>query len=151
MTAGTTSSLGATRRHPTALLFVFVLAGALGACTRSEWRELPVNDGGFGVLMRGEPHYPRQQLDTPAGKLFAHLYSSDRPDSYFMVGYTDYPLALVVGTAPEQLFSGVRETWVQRIDGKLTANDSSIKLAGKYPDTEFQAADKINGLDIWRL
>jgi hypothetical protein len=45
--------------------------------------------------------------------------------------YSFYPLALVVGTAPEQLFSGVRETWVQRIDGKPTANDSSIKLAGK--------------------
>jgi hypothetical protein len=57
MTAGTTLSLGATHRHPTALLFVFVLAGVLGACTRSEWRELPVSDGGFSFLMRGEPHY----------------------------------------------------------------------------------------------
>jgi hypothetical protein len=57
MTAGTTLSLGATRRHPTALLFVFVLAGVLGACTRSEWRELPVSDGGSSFLMRGEPHY----------------------------------------------------------------------------------------------
>jgi hypothetical protein len=57
MIAGTTSSLGATRRHPTALLFVFVLSGVLGACMRSEWRKLPVSDGGFSVLMRGEPHY----------------------------------------------------------------------------------------------
>ena len=57
MIAGITSSLGATRRHPTALLFVFVLAGVLDACTRSEWRELPVSDGGFSILMRGEPHY----------------------------------------------------------------------------------------------
>jgi hypothetical protein len=56
MTAGTAPSLGATRRHLTALLFVFVLAGVLGAYTRSEWRELPVSDGGFSVLMRGEPH-----------------------------------------------------------------------------------------------
>ncbi len=61
MTAGTTSSLGATRRHPTALLFVFVLAGVLGACTRSEWRELPVSDGGFSVLRRGEPHSLHQR------------------------------------------------------------------------------------------
>jgi hypothetical protein len=35
--------------------------------------------------------------------MFAHLYSSDRPDSYFAVGYANYPLALVVGIAPEQL------------------------------------------------
>ena len=56
MTAGTAPSLGATRRHLTALLFVFVLAGVLGAYTRSEWHELPVSDGGFSVLMRGELH-----------------------------------------------------------------------------------------------
>jgi hypothetical protein len=81
--------------------------------------------------------------------MVAHLYSSDRPDSYFAVGYADYPLALVVGTAPEQLFSGVRQTWVQRIDGKLTASDGTLKLAGKYPGTEFQAAGKINGVDAF--
>jgi hypothetical protein len=38
--------------------------------------------------------------------MFAHLYSSDRSDSYFAVGYADYPLALVVGIAPEQLPPG---------------------------------------------
>jgi hypothetical protein len=142
-------SLHAARRHPAALIFIFLLAGLLGACSRSEWRELPVSDGGFSVLMRGDPRYQRQQLNTRAGKMFAHLYSSDRPDSYFAVGYADYPLALVVGTAPEQLFSGVRQTWIQRIDGKLTASDGTIKLDGKYPGTEFQAAGKMNGVDAF--
>jgi len=135
--------------QPASVLIFFFLACLLGACTRSEWRELPVSDGGFSILMRGDPHYQRQQLNTRAGKMFAHLYSSDRRDSYFAVGYADYPLALVVGTAPEQLFSGVRQTWVQRIDGKLSASDDTIKLAGKYAGTEFQAAGKINGVDAF--
>src|SRR5215210_6675501 len=135
--------------HRATLILVFLIAALVGACTRSEWRELPVSDGAFNVLMRGDPHYQRQQMRTAAGKMTAHLYSSDRPDSYFAVGYADYPLALVVGTAPEQLFSGVRQTWLQRIDGKLTATDDTIKLDGKYAGTEFQAAGKINGIDAF--
>ena len=144
-----TSKFFAAMRQRATLICVFLLAGLLGACTRSEWRELPVSDGAFNVLMRGDPHYQRQQMTTPAGKMTAHLYSSDRPDSYFAVGYADYPLALVVGTAPEQLFSGVRQTWVQRIDGKLTASDGTLKLDGKYAGTEFQAAGKIKGVDAF--
>jgi hypothetical protein len=136
-------------RHRTMLISVFLLAGLLGACTRSEWRELPVSDGGFSVLMRGDPNYKRQQIGTPVGKMVAHLYSSDRPASYFAVGYADYPLALVVGTPPERLFAGVRQTWVQRIEGKLTASDDTLKLDGKYAGTEFQASGKINGVDAF--
>lgn len=134
------------RLHPAGVVVVVFLAGLMGACTRSEWRELPVSDGGFSVLMRGDPHYLRQQVDTPAGRMFAHLYSSDRPASYFAVGYADYPLALVIGTPPERLFSAVRQTWIERIDGKLTASDGTIELAGKYPGTEFQASGKMNGV-----
>jgi hypothetical protein len=118
---------------------LFCLAVMLAACGRSEWRELEVSEGAFSVLMRGEPHYVRQALETPAGKMIAHLYSSDRPDAYYAVGYADYPLALVVGTPPEQLFNSVRDTWVRRINGKLSSSDGTLKLAGKYPGVEFMA------------
>src|SRR6476660_6614126 len=67
------------------LFCVLAVLSALGACVQSEWRELPVSDGAFSVLMRGEPTYARQQLKTPAGTMVAHLYSSDRPDSFFAV------------------------------------------------------------------
>jgi hypothetical protein len=99
--------------------------------------------------MRGEPTYARQQLNTPAGKMVAHLYSSDRPDSFFAVGYADYPLAAVVGGPPADLFSGVRDTWLRRIEGKLTASDNGIKLAGQYPGLEFQAGGKVKGTDAF--
>jgi hypothetical protein len=138
-----------TRFHRRLLAWLLAAAAGLGACAQSEWRELPVNDGAFSVLMRGEPHYTRQQLNTAAGKMFAHLYSSDRPDSYFAVGYADYPLALVVGGSPEQLFSGVRDTWLRRIGGTLTATDNTVKLDGKYPGIEFQARGKVNEADAF--
>ena len=131
------------------LLCLLGLIGMLAACAQSEWRELPVSDGAFSVLMRGEPTYARQQLNTPAGRMFAHLYSSDRPDSFFAVGYADYPLAAVVGGSPRDLFSDVRDTWLRRIDGKLTASDTSIKLEGKYPGAEFQAQGKVKDADTF--
>ena len=123
-----------------------LLACALGGCGRSEWQELPVSDGGFSVLMRSEPRYARQQVDTPAGKMYAHLYSSDRRDSYFAIGYSDYPLALVAGTAPEQLFAGVRDTWLKRIEGKRIARDTPLVLDGRYPGVEFAAEGVVKGV-----
>lgn len=120
------------------LLLVLCLA-MLAACgSRSEWQDLVVPEGGFAVLMRGQPEYVRQQLDTPAGKMSAHLYSADRPDAYYAVGYSDYPLALVLAASPDQIFAGARDTWVKRIQGKLSGS-SPLKLAGKYPGLRFTA------------
>jgi hypothetical protein len=133
-----------TRAH--AVIAALVLSFAVAGCGRSEWQQLPVNDGGFSVLMRSEPHYVRQQVDTPAGKMFAHLYSSDRRDSYFAVGYSDYPIALVAGTPPEQLFAGVRDTWLKRIDGKLVMRNNSLLLDGRHPGAEFAAEGTVKGV-----
>jgi hypothetical protein len=137
LTTTATSSL----RLRLTLTSLLALLGCLAAaaCTQSEWREMEISEGGFSVLMRGDPHYLRQDLETPAGKMAAHLYSSDRPESYFAVGYSDYPLALIVGAQPDQLFNSVRDTWVRRIKGRLVASDNTIKLAGKYPGMEFSA------------
>jgi hypothetical protein len=124
-----------------------LLACALAACTReSEWKELTVHEGGFNILMRGQPQYQRQMLDTPAGRMEAHLYSSERPDAYFAVGYSDYPLALVLGGSPRELFAGVRDTWVRRLEGRLTSADDRI-TAGSYPGYAFSAEGKAKGAD----
>lgn len=116
---------------------------ALAACTRSgEWTELAVDEGGFAVLMRPQPRYAKQPVETPAGRTIAHLYSSDRPDAFFAVGYSDYPLAAVVGTPPQDLFAGVRDTWVRRVEGKVVTS-SPVTLEGKYPGLEFTAEGRV--------
>ena len=123
-----------------------LLACAIASsCGKSEWRPLVVSEGGFGVTMRGEPHYARQKVETPAGAMTAHLYSSDRPQSYYAIGYSDYPLALVAGADPKSVFSGVRETWVRRIQGRVTSPDRELKLDGRYPGIEFMAEGKMKG------
>ena len=129
------------RRAPIVLIALCVLA--LAACTRGgEWSELAIDDGGFSVLMRPQPRYAKQPVETPAGRTIAHLYSSDRPDAFFAVGYSDYPLAAVVGTPPENIFVGVRDTWVRRVEGKLVTS-SPLKLEGKYPGLEFTAEGRV--------
>ena len=135
---------------PQSLRFAFVslVLLVLAACTQSEWQELAVNEGGFRVLMRGQAHYARQPIETPAGRMVGHLYSSDRPDAYFAVGYSDYPLAYVLGTAPGTVLAGVRDTWVQRIKGRLTLS-SPITIDGKYPGLEFSAEGRVKDADTW--
>lgn len=121
------------------LLWLALCVGVLAGCgSRSEWQELVISDGGFAILMRGPPQYVSQQLDSPPGRMSAHLYSSDRPDAYFAVGYTDYPLAIAVTSAPDPIFEGARDTWVKRIKGNLVST-SPLKLAGKYPGVQFTA------------
>ena len=127
---------------------IILVACMLTACTRagSEWQTLAVHEAGFSILMRGQPEYLRQMLDTPAGKMEAHLYSSDRPDAYFAVGYSDYPLALVLSGSPKELFAGVRDTWVRRLEGRLVSTDDRI-TSGNYPGYAFSAEGKAKGAD----
>jgi hypothetical protein len=78
----------------------------------------------------------------------AHLYSSPRGESYFAVGYSDYPLSQIVGSSADALFAQVRDTWVKRIDGKLVLS-SPLKLDGQHPGIEFSAEGKVKGADAF--
>ena len=116
-----------------------VFAVSLAACSKSEWQELTVRDAGFSVLMRGEPFYTKREIDTPAGRIMAHLYLSDRQDSVVAIGYTDYPLALALGSPSDKLFAGVRDTWLKRLQGTITRSDRPLTIDGKHPGIEFSA------------
>lgn len=134
-------STGFRAKTPTRALAVAVVL--LAACAKSEWHELAVRDAGFSVLMRGEPVYTKREIELPAGKIVAHLYLSEQPESVVAIGYTDYPLSLVLGSPPEQLFSGVRDTWLRRLHGTLTRSDRPLKIDGKHPGIEFSADGEI--------
>lgn len=131
------------------VLLVVALSLLSLSCGQSEWRPMEVSEGGFRVLMRGQPNVTKQALDSPAGKMTAYLYSSDRPASYYAVGYTDYPLALVVGKDPDKVFEGVRDTWVRRIGGRRVGADSKLMLAGGYPGLEFTAEGDSKGTEAF--
>jgi hypothetical protein len=131
-----------TTRLPFLIALSVLILIASAACTPSEWRELAVSEAGFRILMRGDAVYVRQELDTPGGRMSAHLYSSDRPDAYYAVGYSDYPLAIIIGAQPEEIFAGVRDTWLRRTQGKLISSNQDLKLADQHPGMEFTAEGK---------
>ena len=95
--------------------------------------------------MRGQPQVSSQDVQTPAGRMSAHLYSSDRAASYYAVGFSDYPLAFAVTENPDAIFKGVRDTWVRRIGGRTVGPDRKLTLAGKYPGVEFTAEGNAKG------
>ena len=131
------------------ILVLLALCATAVSCGRSEWRTIDVAEGAFRVLMPGQPHIANQQFETPAGRMSAHLYSSDRPAAYYAVGYSDYPLAFALGENPDKIFNGVRDTWLRRIGGRLTGPVRKLTLAGKYPGLEFTAEGKAKGADAF--
>ena len=131
------------------LLLLAVIAVLVAGCGGTEWRELKFSDGGFRILMQGDPRVEKRELDTPVGKIAAHWYAHEAKDVAFGVGYSDYPAQFLRGASQSQLFTIVREGWMKRINGTLQGAERAIRLEGKYPGTEFTAAGKLDGRDAY--
>ena len=131
------------------LLTALIALSVLGACSRGdgEWHELAIAEGGFKVLMRGQPRYAKQEGQTPVGKMYSHVYSSERPDAYYAVGYSDFPVAYALGTNREEILKGVRDGWVRRIEGKVVASGPT-RLDG-YDGIDFAAEGRSKGGEAW--
>jgi hypothetical protein len=137
----------ATNSSP-ALLAIAVAALLLAACGGPSWQELTSPEGGFRVLMRGDPLVEKQDLQTPIGKITGHWYSTTHQDSVFGVGYADYPVEFVRNMPQRELFTTLRETWVKRISGKLQGGGTDISLES-HPSMEYIASGTFNGKDAY--
>ena len=126
-----------------------VIAALVAACTGAAWHEVSIPDGGFRILMQGDPRLEKTELETPIGKITAYWYSMDAKDAAFGVGYSDYPVEIVRNAPPRQLFAIVRESWIKRIGGTLQGDGRDIKLEDKYPGMEFIASGKLEGRDAY--
>jgi len=131
------------------LLTLAVVAAIVAGCGDSSWREIAAADGGFRILMRGEPQVEVRNLDTPIGKIAGNWYSLEGKDSVFGVGYADYPVQVVQATPPQTMFTIVREGWLKRIEGRLEGDATDIKLDDKWSGMEFTARGKLEGRDAW--
>ncbi|HKA43883.1 MAG TPA: hypothetical protein VKF40_18015 [Burkholderiales bacterium] len=137
------------RRTTRVLTLVAVIAALVAACARTEWREVETPDGGFRILMQGDPRVEKSALDTPSGQITGNLYLVEVKDAAFGVGYSDFPVAIVQEASPRQLFSVVRDGWMKRIQGKLQNDGTDIKLENKYPGMEFAASGQLDGRDAY--
>ena len=119
------------------------------ACGDPAWHEVAGTDGGFRVLMRGDPRVEQRNLDTPMGKIAGSWYSLEQKDSVFGVGYADYPAQVVQATPPRKMFTIVRDGWLKRIAGTLEGDGTDINLDNKWIGMEFTARGKLEGRDAW--
>jgi hypothetical protein len=130
---------------PVLAFALFLAAG----CGDPNWREIASPDGGFRIRMNGAPRVEERNVETPAGKITGHWYSVEGKDSVFGVGYADYPRQLLQLAPPRNMFSGVRDSWLKRIEGRLDGNATDILLEGKWTGMEFAARGRLEGREAW--
>lgn len=136
-------------RMPKLIVLLAAAALLVAGCGGPSWQEQNIQAGGFRIMMRGDVHYDKNVLDTPVGKIEAHMYSMELKDSVFGVGYSDYPEQMVQSMAPRRLFMAVRDTWVRRINGRLQGDGADIRLEGKHPGMEIVAWGKVKDRDAY--
>ena len=136
-------------RATRAVIALILLAILTAACGDPAWREVAAVDGGFRVLMSGDPRVEQREIDTPAGRITGYWYALEGKDSVFGVGYADYPRQILRSTPPQQMFTIVREPWLKRIAGTLEGGERQIRLDGKWSGLEFTARGELKGRAAW--
>lgn len=113
-----------------ALLAVLFIA----ACNRPVDFSPP--GGGFTVKIPGEVKEEQQSIDTPAGSLVTHIYSSKVNSWGYTVGYLELPSGLT-GLRPDAMFDGVRAGLLRRFQASLIS-DENVIIDG-HPGREIRA------------
>jgi hypothetical protein len=121
----------------------------LGACEPA-WKPYHSSDGGFQVLMPGEPKLEAQVVATAAGPVSAHFVTAEGVGSAksFAVIYNDYPAGLMNASAA-RILDGARDGAVKTVAGRLLA-ERPITLAG-HPGREMQIGLSGGGSIVARL
>ena len=85
-------------------------------------------------------------MDTDAGPIEVHMFVAEQGQKAWLVGYSDYPEALVEASDPATMLAGARDGAVSNVNGQLVS-DAEITLNG-YPGREFSASVTQNGQEI---
>lgn len=103
------------------LLLTLVLVTVLMGCQKTDWKEFKPSDGRFSVLMPGNPDTQTEQVNTSAGAVDLHVFTSALGNSGYIVGYGDYPASLIQTSSPASFLDGIRDGAVSSPKGKLTS------------------------------
>ena len=119
------------------VLALLVFAGvwifnAIESPESEEWREFSSSEGGFSVLMPGDPTKKIETVNTIFGSIDAPVFSLVRKDAIYGVTYCEYPANLVQASTPDAILDNVLNSI--KASGKLIG-ESIISLNG-YPGRE---------------
>lgn len=111
-------------------LLVFVglwILNAIKSPESEEWREFSSSEGGFSVLMPGDPTKKIETVNTMFGPIDTPVFSLVQKDAIYAVTYCEYPATLVQASTPDAILDNVFNS--VKASGKLIG-ESIISLNG---------------------
>ena len=125
-------------RIPSALppaVFAVLALTACGMLAPPKPKLLTSEGGGFEIMTPITLKEETQNAPSPIGNITVHMYSGERDNSAYVVGYSDYPEALIKMSPADTLLDGARDGAIKSFHGKIT-EEKKITLDGN-PGREF--------------
>lgn len=117
------------------LLFTLAMVAVLG-CQQDSWGEYKSTEGGFSILMPGNPVHNKQTYNTDVGALDINIYGLEQEGIAYYVIYMDYPDSLVQQRTPDKFLDNARDEALANGQGKLLSEEA-ISL-NSYPGREIK-------------
>ncbi len=121
-------------RKVTFWVLLCVLLTVFG-CAPAEWVDFESDEGEFAVLMPANPQTQRKTVPTPIGPMKVVMYTHDAGAEAYIVGFSDYPKAVLEKLTPEKMLSDGVKGGIAKIRG-TKKSEKNINLDG-YPGKEY--------------
>ena len=124
-------------KHLKITLFIICAVLFAAACKKNAppAQDFVSQSGGFSISTPVELKESTQSIPTPAGNLELHIFSGETPTRGYIVGYADYPEAVMQQSNPQKMLEGARNGAAAQINGKVL-KEEQITLDGN-PGVEF--------------
>jgi hypothetical protein len=93
-----------------------------------DWTVFSPKDGGYSVMLPGEPTERSLPHDTEEGRTVSTLYELTREDFKYVVGYMNYPISVEAANR-DKFLSMVAESGITSAGGTVIGN-TAISLDG---------------------
>ena len=123
---------GPLARRAAAALVILAFAAAAPA-RAAQWKEFRSAEGGFTVLLPGDPSVDKKQMPTDFGPIEMHMYTVTADNIYCSVAYYDVPQGLNKPT--DQLLEDTCSGFIKGANLQEKAERRAITL-GAYPGRE---------------
>jgi hypothetical protein len=122
------------------ILLIFVLIPLL-ACKGANWKEFTSQEGGFSVLLPGQPKVERQTTETAVGPLAFTMHTVELSfgSIAYIASYNDYPPSLIADGDKNAILDGVVEG---ALGSKANLKKSDPISIDGHPGREFTGTVK---------
>jgi hypothetical protein len=122
-------------------ILLFVVLVPLLACKGANWKEFKSQEGGFSVLLPGQPKVERQTTETAVGPLAFTMHTVELSfgSIAYIASYNDYPPSLIADGDKNAILDGVVEG---ALGSKANLKKSDPISIDGHPGREFTGTVK---------